>query len=281
MLMFFYLHAQDSGNNQDQKEKRFQVGLSYVYMDLDMKVRNMSISSVWQDVDFGTSELTDDEIDELNSLVDRTTKLNGLMLEAGATLCDKPGSKWLIDGSLMLGIGKSYSNTYNHSTDTNEMELNSKFTDPSFGIRFNILHQFNPKWGLLIRPIAVISFGASDDIEDNMYPYVDNFTETREDKFITAYERINIMATYTAGKFKISLGPGFYYALSHHNYKVERINNSNGDILRDEISSNLVPRSFIDGVAAIEWAFFDPFSLNVYVGVGKDISARGGLYYKF
>lgn len=281
MLMFFFVRAQHVENGPEKKQQRFQIGVSYVFMDLDMKVHDMSISSVWQGVDFGTDELTEEEIDEINSLIDRTNTLNGLMLDAGMTLYQNPGSTWVIDGSLMLGIGNSRTKTYNNHTDTSEMVVKSNFSDPCLGLGFNIIHQFNPQWGMLIRPMAVVTFGSSDEIEDNMYPYVANFTETREDKFVTAYERINLMATYTAGKFKIALGPGFYYAQSHHDYKVERINNTNGDILLDEISTDMVPRFFIDGVAAAEWTFYDNLSANIFVGAGKDLAARAGIYYKF
>jgi hypothetical protein len=90
-----------------------------------------------------------------------------------------------------------------------------------------------------------------------------------------------VLGTFTHGNFKIAAGLGFYFTQSHHEYRIERTNNSTGEILLDEISTSLVPRSFIDGVAAIEWKFIDPFSLNVFVGVGKDIAARAGLYYNF
>lgn len=281
MLMFLFARAQHAENGPEKKQQRFQIGVSYVFMDLDMKVHDMSISSVWQDVDFGTDELTDEEIDEINSIIDRTNTLNGLMLEAGMTLFQNPGSTWIVDGSLMLGIGNSRTKTFNNHTDTSEMVVRSNFSEPCLGLGFSIIHQFNTHWGMLIRPMAVVTFGSSDEIEDNMYPYVANFTETRDDKFVTFYERVNLMASYTAGKFKIALGPGLYFAQSHHNYKVERINNTNGDVLLDEISTDLVPRSFIDGVAAVEWNFAAPFTLNIFVGAGRDITARAGLYYKF
>lgn len=279
--MCFYLQAQESEGNSLKLEKRFQIGLSYAYMNLDMKVHAMSISSIWQGVDFGTNELTDEEIDEINSFAERSVTLNGIMLEAGMTLFGNKGSKWNADGVLMLGMAKSYTQTHNQNTDTNELTLKSKFTEPCFGIGFNVAHRFNPKWGLLIKPLVVITFGKSDEIEDNMYPYVDNHSEVREDEFTTIYECINIQATFTAGDFRISAGPGFYYAHSYHNYRVERTNNSTGDILLDKIETRLVPRSFIDGVATIEWTILDPLSLNVSVGVGKDIAARAGLNYRF
>lgn len=160
-----------------------------------------------------------------------------------------------------------------------ELVVDNGFTDPCFGIGFNIEHQFNPQWGLLFRPLIVTTFGKSDKVQDAMYPYLENYTETREDKFFTIYERLNVLATFTAGKFRFAAGPGFYYCHSSHEYRVERINNSTGDVLLDEIHTNLVPRSFVDGMAAIEWRFFGPLSLNVSVGIGKDIAARAGLFY--
>ena len=86
ILMFLFARAQQDVNGPEKKQQRFQIGVSYVFMDLDMKVHDMSISSVWQDVDFGTDELTDEEIDEINSIIDRTNTLNGLMLEYGDIL---------------------------------------------------------------------------------------------------------------------------------------------------------------------------------------------------
>lgn len=281
MLMCFCVQAQTIENASVKNEKRFEIGLSWLYMNLDMKVHDLSLSSVWQGVDFGTDDLTAEEIDEINSIAERTTTLNGIMLEGGATLFGKPGSKWSADGSVMLGIAGSFTKTYNLKKDTNEMEVSSHLTEPCFGIGFSVIHHFNQTWGLLLKPLAIVTFGQSDEITDNMYPVVENFTESRKDKFVTAYGRLNILATYTVGKFRIAAGPGLYYAGSHHEYKVERTNNTTGDVLLDQISTSLVPRAFIDGVAALEWTFMDPLSLNVFVGAGRDITARAGLYYRF
>jgi hypothetical protein len=278
----FFLIAQNAEKDPAVKNPgRFFAGLSYAYLDNEMKLSSLSIHSVWQEVDFGTDEFTPDELDEINSFAERQVTVNDVMLEAGMILFDKPDSKWSIDGSILLGLSKVNTETFNTNTDSLEIRVESGFSEPSFGVGFNVDYRFSLKWGLRIRPVAVVAFGKSDDITDNLYVKVDNYTEVRENMFTTVYERLSIMAAYTAGNFTIAAGPGFYYAHSHHEYTVERTNKSTGDVLLDEINSGLVPRSFVDGVVAAEWRFFDPLSLNVYVGVGKDIVAKAGLYYQF
>ena len=125
------------------------------------------------------------------------------------------------------------------------------------------------------------TFGKSDEISDNLYPYVADHSEIREDKFYTIYERLNLLATFSAGKFRIAAGPGFYYAQSNHEYRVERTNNSTGDILLDKNSTRLVPRFFIDGGAGVEWKFTDALSLDVFAGIGRDIAVKAGVFYSF
>lgn len=282
MIACLDLAAQTSPDvNFPVKTKPFHIGLSYFYMNLDMKVHDMSIASVWQGIDFGTNELTGEEIDQINSFTRRNSLLNGIIAEAGIQLFSSPENKWSADGSLMAGVGSSFTETYNETTDTNDMEIRTGFTRPVFGIGMNVCHRFSNTWGIMLKPMAMVTFGKSDEISDNVYHEVENFTGVREDQAFTVYGRISLMACYTTGNFMISAGPGFYYARTTHDYTITRTNNSNGEILLDELNTVLVPRSFLDGVANLEWNFTEPFSLHVQVSAGQDITAKAGIFYRF
>ena len=280
-ILFIQAWSQNQNTDPLTSGEKFFIGLSYSYMSLDMKLRDLSLHSVWAGQDLGTRDLSSEEVDEINDFAERTTTVNTICVEVGMPLLNKPDSKWRIDGTLILGIAQTEKRTYNKNSETEEYSSNSGFSKPYFGLGFNIAYQFNPKWGLALRPIFTATMGNTSEITDNINLVPENFTQTAEDKYSTYYERISLLGKFTAGNFNLYAGPGFYWINSNHEYTIEQTNMSNGDIIREEVNSKSVARSFIDGNIAVEWRIIKQLTYYAHAGIGNDIFVNTGIHYKF
>jgi hypothetical protein len=281
MAAYLAGYAQAKDQPAEKKTQKFHVGLSYDYLFTDMKLTSLTMHSVWQGQDFGTSEATGDEIDDINTFVTRTGTVNGVSVEAGMVLLSKPTTKFYIEGNVIAGIANTYTRIYNETAGQEDQTFTSGFIKPFLGLRFDFTYRFTPAWGLSIRPVLASTWGLSKDINDNIYPPAENYSETREDKYFYMYHRISLMGTFTAKTFTLAIGPGFYRVRTNHSYRIERTNNENGDLLTDEIISKLVSASFIDGALAIEWRVIEPLTLAASGAFGKDVTASGGIRYNF
>jgi len=281
MTLFMQVRSQDQKTDQEIRGEKFFIGLSYSYMSFDMKLKALSLHSVWAGQDLGTRDLSTEEIDDINSFTERTTTVNTICLEAGIPLLNKPNSKWRIDGTLTLGIAQIEKSTYNKNAETEESNSNSGFNLPCFGLGFNIVYQFNPKWGLLLKPFFSAAKGSISKITDNSNPVPENFTQTVDYKYSTYYEHVSLLGSFSAGKISLYAGPGFYWINSNHEYTIVQTNMSNGNIIREEVNSKGIARSCFDGNIALEWNITSPLTFYAHVGIGNDIFINTGIHYNF
>jgi hypothetical protein len=280
-LSIFQVRSQNQEADPANTGRKFFVGLSYSYMSLDLKLTDLSLHSVWAGQAMGTYNLSSDEIDEINAFTERSSTVNAVCAEAGMPLFNKPGSKWYVDGTLMLGVAQTYRSTYNKNSGKEEYNYNSGFSKPYFGLGFNVAYQFNPKWGVVVRPLFSATMGSESEITDNINAVPENFTQTIEDDYSTYYERISLLGSYNSGNFSLYAGPGFYWVNSNHDYIIEQTNMTNGDIIKDEINTKGIARSFIDGNIAVEWIFTKPLTFYAHAGFGNDVFINTGLHYNF
>jgi hypothetical protein len=286
MLMFsIYLcigaYSQDSKDDPPRSGIRFIAGISYSYMSADLQLAGLSKHSVWYGTDFGTYVLSDDEIKEVNDHIERNNAVNNVNLEFGMILFERPESKWKASAGVLAGIARSNAEIYNNLTDTSEYTLDSKFIKPCLGVEFDLVYAFDPHWELAIKPLFVSTFGETEEITDNINVVPEGFTMTTTDTYHSFYQRLSLMARYTTGNFSFSAGPGLYLVLSNHEYTIERVYASTGELLLDEINSRSINRSFIDASLSANWNITGPLSLYVFTGIGKDIIVNTGITVNF
>jgi hypothetical protein len=283
LVLLGCLHAQtqDKPNEPAKTGKRFFVGISYSYFDVDTKLSDLTLHSVWAGEDFGTLDLTSDEISEINSYAERNNRFNDINIEAGMKIFDRPGSKWRVSGVLSVGLAKFYSKVINTATDTVEYTFNSDFFKPTFGLGFKVSYLFNPHWGLSLRPLFVSTFGTITDIEDNVNPVPVNVTQTPKDQYYSFYERVSLTADFTTGPVTIAAGPGFYWANSRHKYTIDRTNDLNGETYLEEITTWTRSRAFFDGNIALDWRIIEPLTFYAMAGIGADLLVSTGLRFNF
>lgn len=273
--------AQNKPSENSKASKRFFVGLSYSYMNIDSKLTDLSLHSIWNGQDLGSQDLDQEEISEINSYVTRNNQLNSVALDFGMKILDKPGIKWKVEGALMVGLAKFCSKVENTTTGTNEYSFKSDFTKPEFGIGFTVGYQLTPHWGFSLRPLFASAFGKITNIEDQINLVPANVTQSGEDKFYSFYERVGLTADFTAGPVTISAGPGFYWFNSKHKYTLTRINNLNGEIYMDEITTWTKPRNFFDGNINITWRIIEPLTFYAMAGIGNDLIINSGIHFNF
>ena len=273
--------SQDGQDEPVKSGKRFFVGLSYSYLSVDMKLSSLSLHSVWYGTDMGTHDLTDDEIDDVNSVVDRSTRVNYLSFNAGMAFINNPDSKWHFDGMLNLGIAGTRAEVQNTGTDSLEYTFESDFSKPCIGLGFDLGYQINDHWGISVLPRVLGSMSKVNEITDKINPDPINFTSVKEDEHRILYFRSDLLAGYTTGSITIYLGPGFYYAWSGHKYTREYTHVETGDILREETTSALVPRMFVDGSIALEWRIIEALTFNAHAGISRDLTLDAGIHFNF
>lgn len=275
------VHAQEQTQEPVKTGTKFFVGMSYFYTSSDMKLKEMSLHTVWAGQDMGKYDLSDTEIDEINSFTERTATTNSICAEIGMPLLSKAGSKWYIDGTVILGVAQIQKTTFNKNSGIEEYKHKSGFSNPFFGLGFNITYQFDPTWGLELRPLFTATMGKDSDVTDNINLVPENFTQTFEDNYHSFYERVSLLGSFSAGSFRLFAGPGFYWINSNHEYNIEQTNLSNGDIIQDEIISKGISRSFVDGNVAFAWKITVPLEFYAHAAIGKDIFINSGIHYNF
>jgi hypothetical protein len=280
ILVNLQVISQEKSSEPVKKSRKFYAGISYSYLNIDMKLNSLSNYSNWDGVS-ETKDFTKDQINEINSYVNRHNQVNNLNAEFGMNILDKPGSHWQIRGTVMGGIAKSELNLYNTSSESSEVKLNTSFSNPSFGIGFNFMYNFNSHWGLALNPFFMGILGTSKDIQDNINLDPVNFSVSRTDKFRTFYEHVSLLARYRVGRFAFEAGPGFYWINSWHKYTIERTNMSSGLQRIDETTSTAVPKSFFDGTVGAEWQIIDLLSVYAHAGIGSDLAVMTGIHFNF
>lgn len=248
-------HAQENSPGENKAGPVFTAGISYSYITADLQLSGLSNHSVWYGTDFGTYELSGEEIDDLNDHIDRNNTVNNVNVEFGITLFGRPESKWKAGVTFLAGLARTHATIYNSMTDTNEYLLDSKLIKPCLGLGFDINYAFNARLGVILKPYFVCTFGHS--------------------------EKLSLMAAFSTGHFVFSAGPGLYLLVSNHEYTIERVQTSSGDLLLDEINSRSINKSFIDASVSARWNIAGPFSLYVFSGIGRDIIVNGGLKVTF
>jgi len=281
ILVSIYAFTQDQQEEPSRTGKRFFIGFSYSYLSMDMKLSAMTLHSVWYGTDMGTHDLTAEEMDDVNSIVDRNTRVNYLSFNAGMAFIDKPDSKWHFNGMLNLGIAGTQAEVHNTGTDSLEYTFDSDFSKPCIGLGFDVGYQFDPHWGLSVLPRMLGSMSKTSAITDMVNPDPINFTSEREDENQIIYFRSDVLAGYTTGPVTLYLGPGFYYCWSKHEYTREYTHVETGDVLLEEVNSTIVPRTFIDGSLAVEWKIIETLTFNAHAGFGKDLIVDAGIHFNF
>jgi len=281
IILCISVYSQDDKDDPAKNGNRFFVGFSYSYLSIDMKLSALSLHSEWYGTDMGTHELTDEELDDVNSNVDRNTRVNYLNIVAGMSFIKNPGSKWHANGNVYLGIAGTRAEVQNTGTDSLEYTFGSDFSKPCLGLGFDAGYRFDDHWGLSVMPRVFGSISKTDEINDMVNPDPINFTSTKEDKNQIIYFRCDLLASYTTGPVTLYLGPGFYYSWSKHEYSREYIHVETGDVLIEKVNSTIVPRTFIDGSLAMEWKIIEAFTFNAHAGISRDLSLDAGIHFNF
>jgi hypothetical protein len=272
-------NAQSGEKTGNSSPGKFFFGINYSYLNVDLKLVSMTKHSVWMGEDLGTVTLTDDEIDTLNSFVDYHDQFQGFHLSAGMILFGKPDNNWQVDGQLMLGLASKHYIITNTMTDSTEMDIKSETITPWYELGFDVRYKIDQHWGVSMSPRAIYSFGKTDEITDGLYPETGYLTETRENKFNTAYFAVNLLGIYTFKQFTISAGPGFHLFHDTHEYTINRENPENGNTFYDQIKSKMISESFFNGIIQLEWKFAPHFLFNAAAGISTDFSATAGIAY--
>lgn len=279
MAVSLSLSAQNHDTTETSSPGKFFLGADYSFKDLQLKLVSMSNHSVWDGHDFGTDDLSQDEIDTLNSFVDYKDQFHAINISAGMVLLAKPTSPWYIDGRLILGLEKRKYSIINTNSDSTDMLIKSEDFSPWFGLGFNIRYQFNERWNLSLSPYTMFSSGTTDEVDDQLYPITEFMTESRENKFNLSCTHINLLASYTVKNFTFGLGPGFYLLYNKHEYTIERTNPEDGKVYEDIIKTSLKNETFINGNLDIRWKFTDHFMLYAAAGFSSDITVNAGVLY--
>jgi hypothetical protein len=281
LLSVMYLVARPQGNTNSpatEKSKLF-FSLDYSYLDCDLKLLSLSKHSVWDGKDFGTTDLDQDQIDTLNSLINYNEKLQDLNLTAGVVILNNPDSPWYMDGQLIFGLVSRENSVVNKASDVTEQAFKSENFSPTFGIGFNFSYRLNDKWKLKLNTRSLYALGTTLEIEDNIFLQVPSLDEKREIKYKESYSRIDLLASYTINKLSFSAGPGFYLLYNKHDYNIVRTNTEDGKVYEDTIETSMRTRTFINGSLIVGWKFSDHFMLRAAAGISNDIAATAGIVY--
>lgn len=286
LMMFSFIvcigaYSQGTMNEPAKTGKRFFAGVSYMYLSAHQKLSALTLHSEWYGEDFGTHELTEDEIDEVNAVIDRNSRVHCMSLEAGMHFIQNEASGWTVDGKILLGLAGNQNEIQNNSTDTLEFSYKSGLTRPAFGLGLDIAYHLNDQWALSLKPFAMSTMGANTEIVDNLSPNPVNVTETSDDKYWMFYEHLSLTVDFAAGNFTFSAGPGFYWINLKHEYTITRTNDLNGDLLIDEITTKTFGESFIDANVAVEWKITEMLDFYAAAGIGADLMLNTGLHYNF
>jgi hypothetical protein len=281
LLSGVFLYGQAQDQKTEPKKLRVFAGASYAYNETVMKLLYMNEQYTWNGNPSEAGELEQDKLDELNSREKFTRRFQGVTIEAGMVILDKPSIPWHIDGSLMVGLASSWYQIWNKQRDSADMQISSGFSLPTLGIHFNIGYQFNPHWGVVAVPHVAYSFGKNTKIDDQIYGSIENFDETREYTYNYLYGRLNLMAAYTIKTVTIEAGPGFYLLYNTNHYTIDRRNPATTDSYKTDVRTRLISKSFLDGSLSVDWRIIPVLSVSAMVAVGNDVTARGSVRYYF
>lgn len=287
LTMVFVVLALSKGFPQnDLKEPnkradRFFIGLTYEYIQADMKLLTMTKHSFWDNQDLGTVELSKDDIDTINTFMDYREKVNNISLNAGMVLLNKPDNPWYIDGRILFGYISRENILNNKSNDSEPVEFTSKQNSPSFGLALAVKYFFNDKWAMAVILSSLYTSGNSNEIDENIYPEVTFMDESRDNKYMTSYTLGGLMASYSLKKITIAAGPGFYYLYNRNEYHIVRTDPENGATYEDNIETTLRAKSFINVNLRFGWQISNHFQFNAAAGISNDITINAGLLYFF
>jgi hypothetical protein len=279
LMSIFYVPAQEQSDLP--KSRKFHIGLDYSYMQTGLKLTYMTSQSLWNETDYGVNKMDQNVIDTINSLYRHSRNFSGLAVEFGMILLNKPEGKWLIDGKIILGLASTNYEITDTRTDHVSMKINSGFSMPSVGLGFLFRYSFTPHWGLGLSPLIAWSWGTARHVEDNTYPSIEYFTETRTNKFQYFYSRAGLLASYTIKGFTVSAGPGFYLLYNNNVYRIHRVSPTGSDILQTVIYSRLISESFIDGEVELSWRIIAPLTVSVDGAFGKDLIIHPAVRFNF
>lgn len=279
--LIFTVQAQEQEQKQSPRLKRFHIGLSYGYTETNMKLLYMKELFTWNEKTSEPRELTGEEIDNMNSRETFFRQFQGLTLEAGMVLLGNPESKWFIDGSILVGVASSKYQIQNNQIDTLELENKSGFKSPTASVHFNFTYKLSPHWGIAAAPHFSYAYGIDKEIKDNTYGQVENFIETRKSYYNYLYGRMNLYAVWMSKSLTISVGPGFYLLYNTNDYRINRTNPTTGDNYTTQAITHLISKDFIDGDVYIEWKVIPSLAVKGFVGIGKDLTARGSISWYF
>ncbi len=281
-IIFIYgASAQNLVEDNQQKPKRFHIGIHYAFLQNEMEIQSLKSQSIWAGEDFGTNELSNEEIDEINSLAEYEKKVQGPYFEVCMILLDKPEKPLFIDIKIMVGMAVRNYKIYDLKTGITELKIKSKILNPWLGIGAKFKYNFSESWGIELTPMTNYSWGTSDDIDDNLYPVIQTFIEKRTDKSSFWYSRVNLMACYSFRNFTFSAGPGFYLSVNHHEYRIERTDPDDGYTYLDIITSKLVSKYFIDASIGLNLKITDYLTFTASGSFAKDVFLFTGLNYNF
>jgi len=281
LSLIFTLQAQEQEQKQATEIKRVHIGLSYGYTETNMELLYMKELFTWNETTSEPRELTGEEIDNMNSRETFFRQFQGLTLEAGMVLLGKPESKWFIDGSILLGVASSKYQVNNNQIDTLNLENKSGFKSPTASVHFNITYKLSPHWGIAVAPHFSYAYGVDKEIQDNTYGHVENFIETRKSYYNYLYGRMNLYAVWMFKSVTIGVGPGFYLLYNTNDYRINRTNPTTGDNYTTQVITHLISKDFIDGDIHIEWKVIPSLAVKGFVGIGRDLTARGSISWYF
>lgn len=281
ILIPFCINVKSQVLNPDTLEtgKKFFIGLSYSYLDVDMKLLSMTKSSIWNNQDLGTKEVSQEDIDTINSYMDYNEKINNIGLSAGMVLLNKTASKWYIDGRIFIGMVYRKNTLRNRDKESQNNDIRSEHYTPSFGLGFDFKYFIADHWGVDLSLNSLFSSGKNTKIDENIYPAVAFMEENKENRFLMSYSASKLMGIYTAGNLTIEAGPGFYFFHNRNEYNIVRESAVNSANYEDTIETTLRSDMFIMGCLQVSWKAADHFLINAGAGISKDITINAGIFY--
>jgi len=257
----------------------FKIVVNYEYFKIGLKVESIKYYSIWAGQDFGYSELSSEEVDELNSFTDIHKTVQGPVLQFGWIALNKKKSPIYLDVNLFAGLAIKNYETINSQTESLDLNIKSKNVNHWYGTAINLIYYLNNKWGIRLNPSISYSWGETDKIIDNLNPIQELYNENRLDKSSIFYGRLNLQAVYLYKNFQFSLGPGFYYASNKHKLTIERLHPENNTKNTDTYDTQLISKNIIDANFDFLWRISSNFSVHFTTAFANDFFVLGGISY--
>ena len=278
-LFSYALQSQDANAIPEKSQPGFFAGISYSYLSIESELNDLEYHSVWYGQDLGTVNVDQGELDMINEQRTELYDRHYLAVEPGMVFLNN--NRWCFEGSVLFGVSRVKFKTEIDQPEATQKTVTTDFKNLVTGISLNLRYNFSEKWGLSMMPQLIYTWGDSDDIKDNIRPQVDFFVNDLKESYSNGYGRLNIMASYMAGKLMVSLGPGFYYSFINKTYTIDRINPETMDKYHDEIESSLNSIAFIDACLRVDWTIIQPLTLSMESAAGQDLFIKTFLRYNF